>query len=467
VARKAKGGFIFFDITLLAVRAAFETPTGVARVELAYAQELLRRYPNRVRFVVALSNLVRIVPTAAVRPYLEAIELAWRAPSSTRNNHAVAKVAKFLGVPPTALWSGHSTRNEFNLSKALLSAKLFFEAGLRSLSPSNLDAYSNTETPNIFLHVSGSNIGNAWIHDWLERSPSVHGVFMLHDIIPLTHPEYCPANVADRHHRYLKRLSKVAKVIVANSSDTADTLHAFSEETGLVIPRTTVAPLGVGGVFASQAQDLSGAPPYFVYASTIEPRKNHLMLLQIWTRLVQQLGDAAPRLILVGRRGWENENVLDLLERSTLTRQHVLECSNLCDEALATLLRNARAALMPSHVEGFGLPVAEALMVGAPVICSPLAPFREVAGDIPEYIDPLAGPRWHRMIAEYAKPDGSRRAAQLKRRRGLQPLTWARHFETVCPVLDELTSHESPNLPVRAPRFEAPHLKAALEVAPV
>ena len=81
---------------------------------------------------------------------------------------------------------------------------------------------------------------------------------------------------------------------------------------------------------------------------------------------------AAPRLLLCGRRGWENENVLDLLERCEALRGLVLELGTLPDSRVTELLAGARALLFPSFAEGYGLPVAEALALGVPVLCSDL-----------------------------------------------------------------------------------------------
>ncbi|WP_163778702.1 glycosyltransferase family 4 protein, partial [Proteus mirabilis] len=69
--------------------------------------------------------------------------------------------------------------------------------------------------------------------------------------------------------------------------------------------------------------------PTFVACGTIEPRKNHLLLLHLWRALAERLGAATPRLVLVGRRGWEAENIVDMLERCPAIREHVVEVSGL------------------------------------------------------------------------------------------------------------------------------------------
>jgi Glycosyl transferases group 1 len=152
--------------------------------------------------------------------------------------------------------------------------------------------------------------------------------------------------------------------------------------------------------------------PYFLCVGTIEPRKNHLMLLHLWRRFIALHGDATPRLILVGRRGWENENVLDLLDRCPSLKGHVIELGTVPDTRLAVLLRGARAPLMSSFAEGFGLPVAEALAHGVPVLYSGLPALREAGQAVPEYLDPLDSHAWHDAILHYAADTAPRRAAQ-------------------------------------------------------
>ena len=446
------GGSIFFDITLLALRAGYKTPTGVARVELAYALEMLKRYPDRVRFVVALPKMVQLVPNTVASRYLKAIDLAWHDQHTRQNEETIGRLSKFLKVAPSFFMRSRRPAPAPS-NMIMLSANILVRAALKGLLPRGLGQYSRSKEQNVYIHVSGSNLPSTWIERWLARSPSVSGIFLMHDVIPLTHPEFVRAKVPARHARYVRRVVKAADVVVANSSFTAETLVNFALEKGLHVPNTVVAPLGTSKAFDRRALVKTEAPPYFVYVSTIEPRKNHLMLLQVWSRLVTRMGEAAPKLILIGRRGWENENIVDILERAHLSGQHVLECSSLCDEALTAVIGNARAALMPSHVEGYGLPVAESLSLGVPVICSDLAPFREIAGDVPEYIDPLAGRGWAKLITQYMHLDGPERLAQLERIRTYRTPSWKSHFDKLDEVIATLgvkPQREPVASPVRA-----------------
>ena len=213
--------------------------------------------------------------------------------------------------------------------------------------------------------------------DWLARSPSVLGIILVHDIIPISNPEYTLAETTIRHRGYVQRVAESAHTIIANSAYTRDCLEKYAATAKLSLPAVAVAPLGIDAGFIRQGAFRLPTTPYFVFVATIEPRKNHIMLLQVWQRLVAKLGPDSPKLLLIGRRGWENENTLDLIERAESLRKYVMECSNVPDQLLIKLLANARAALFPSHVEGCGLPLAEALSLGAPVICSDIPPFKK------------------------------------------------------------------------------------------
>jgi glycosyltransferase involved in cell wall biosynthesis len=214
-------------------------------------------------------------------------------------------------------------------------------------------------------------------------------------------------------------------------------LEAFCHDSGLKAPPIVVAPLGTN-LPAGVPDRAPMGGPYFVVLGNIEPRKNHWMLLQLWRRLIDRHGPAAPRLVVIGQRAWECENVVDLLERCAPLRGFVVEHASCGDEELVNTLRHARALVYPSFVEGFGLPIAEALSLGVPVIASDLAVFREFAGEVPEYADPLDGRRWLELIEEYAKPDSACRTAQIERMPAFIAPTWAQHFERVDRLVDEL-----------------------------
>jgi glycosyltransferase involved in cell wall biosynthesis len=275
---------------------------------------------------------------------------------------------------------------------------------------------------------------------WLMRKLGARPIVMVHDLIPIEHPEYCRPGEYQKHRIRMRTALTISRGIVANSAHTANALTTFAAQESLATPPITTALLA-SGLPLLEARLRPIAQPYFVILGTIEARKNHSMLLQLWRKLIQELGDDAPRLVVIGKRGWESENVIDLLERCAPLNGFVFERSGCSDQEIITYLHHARALLFPSFAEGFGLPLSEALSLEVPVIASDLDVFHEIAGDVPDYIDPLDGMTWLKHIRDYAKPDSIMRAEQLARMHAFTETDWPRHFAQVDALLMQLDTN--------------------------
>lgn len=286
------------------------------------------------------------------------------------------------------------------------------------------------------LNIGHSGLEQAGYTEWIVKN-RVKAVFMVHDLIPLTHPEYCRSREFKRHSTRMHTILKTAAGIVANSRETLQALRAFANSFELRMPAAIVAPLGGWSLPPPSGQHFLD-DPYFVTLGTIEPRKNHWMLLQVWRRLVERHGTNAPKLVIIGQRGWKCENVFDLLDRCPSLHGSVIERNDCCDSVVAGYLRNARALIFPSFAEGYGLPLVEALSLGVPVVASALPVFREIAGDVPDYLDPLDGTGWLSCIEDYCLADSSARSAQLLRMPRFTAPTWEAHFKRMETLLETL-----------------------------
>ena len=279
------------------------------------------------------------------------------------------------------------------------------------------------------------NVGHTGLHDpgfraWVLES-NVKPVYLVHDLIPVTHPEYCRAGEREKHMERMRTVLATAAGVIGNSRATLEELDAFAGSERLPFPPSIAALLGSSSLLGSTPDSGGAERPTFVMLGTIEPRKNHLMILQVWSRLVSRLGKDAPQLLILGQRGWECEQVCDVLDRSQILNDAVIEIGECDDESLARYLGQARALLFPSFAEGYGLPLIEALKAETPVVASDLPVFREVAGDVPDYLDPLDAPAWEHAILEYATDASTTRSRQLHRLQTYVAPTWEGHFESV------------------------------------
>ena len=235
----------------------------------------------------------------------------------------------------------------------------------------------------------------------LRNEVKLDVVAYIHDLIPIQYPEYIRPRHVGQFERYLAEIVAAGGHFICNSSDTAANLETYISEKGweasvvaTIRPKIEISMEALAPASPEIAHLMAATSPYFVTVGTIEPRKNHLLLLHLWRHLATCGLDPVPHLHIVGKRGWENENIVDLLERSPAIRRHVSEHNELDDRNLFHLMKGAKAVLFPSFAEGLGLPLIEAAALGVPVIASDLPVFSELSFDDLTLIDPLDTPAW-------------------------------------------------------------------------
>jgi glycosyltransferase involved in cell wall biosynthesis len=356
---------------------------------------------------------------------LDRIEELWGETIQPNEDRVLLQIKKRLaGIlgPPTEKSRESSRSNIRSISRFLSVVSLadfsFGASVVRSL-PEN----------SIYVNVAQVGLAMPRIVSWLRRRPDIKSVFMLHDVIPLEHPELVSPRESRRHETIVDRSASFADGLIVSTTAAREAIsQAFRLRGRASIPIVTV-PLAVAPVFLERVDpdpDLRGLD-YFVTCGVIEPRKNHLLLLDIWRGLVGRRGERAPKLVIVGSHGADGEPVLRALEQCRFLHGQVILAHGLSSPALRQLLAHARALLMPSFAEGFGLPVIEALAVGTPVVASDLPPHREIAGDLAVYRHPTDGPGWLADICMFAEDSGT--APEMRRRvAAYRPTTWGEYF---------------------------------------
>jgi glycosyltransferase involved in cell wall biosynthesis len=383
---------IFFDASRLFIRGSRFSPTGIDRVVLAYARWLLNRSDVDLRPVVTAQGQIWEAPASLLADIVAGAEL-FRAASRNGTDPGEtwrALVEALRGSSDTVPLRAKSVA--WQLPRRVLWHARIFGRSLRRLRPAKTPAGSS------YLNVSHTGLGDPHVLSRL-KAKGVRNVILLHDLIPIEHPEYCAPGAYDRHVRRMENVLASTDLVIANSQTTADSLLTYAKKMHLPCPQTVVARLGIEPDFLDPPPPLRVATPYFICVGTLEARKNLTFLLALWRRLDEQFGFDAPRLVLVGRRGWENESVLDHLQRSDAALRLVYEVSDLPDPQLASLVAGARALLAPSFTEGFDLPVMEALSLGTPVIASDIPVHRELSTGA-TLLDPLDGPGWFEAIRD-------------------------------------------------------------------
>lgn len=396
------------DLSRLVSRAG-RIPTGIDRVEMAYLRALL----------------------AETVPVFGLVRSAWGYLLLDRQG-CQGFLDRSIGLVP---WGRADLLSR--LRPGLSPLRQRAEADLRRVAvarsmPSGLARMLSRHLPKgtVYINVGHTNLTERMLVA-LEQSLNARIAVMIHDTIPLDYPQYQRPGTVARFRAMLARVQAHATLILCNSACTQADVIRHMEPRGAV-PDMMVAWLGIEDLIADPALNLPSGfdeyRPYFITIGTIEPRKNHRFLLDLWTELAADLPqERMPQLLICGARGWNNADVFARLDADPMMGRHVFEMPGLTDGQIAALLQGARGALFPSHAEGFGLPPVEALSLGVPVICNRLEIYTEILRDYPVYANVQDRYLWRQQIERLAYGQNGGQVTGT----GFQPPTWRAHFNDV------------------------------------
>lgn len=239
-------------------------------------------------------------------------------------------------------------------------------------------------------------------------------VVTCYDLIPLHYPSTNPAHRA-AYRRYTRRL-QLATHLTAISRATA---FALTDDLGIAPERVTVAPLGVPSAPAPAGATPAG--PYVLFANSIEPHKNPRLAVDAIARAPEGI-----RLVMSG--GWSDRRLRRLREYAMAVGAagRIDWLGHVPTAHLAALRRDALACLVPSRMEGFGLPVIEALAAGTPVLAGDIPALRETGGGAATYLHPDDPEGWARAIEHLANHPEERGALAERGRAHAAGFTWER-----------------------------------------
>jgi glycosyltransferase involved in cell wall biosynthesis len=258
-----------------------------------------------------------------------------------------------------------------------------------------------------------------------------HVVAYIYDLIPISAPEYCDDNLvrlfSEAFYSLIDLLDSVLTISEHTKREVEDQLRII----GVSIPVSAVAlghEMSVSAEGIDEEAWLVGKnldAPYVLCVGTIEVRKNHTLLFNVWRSLHRERGDATPTLVLVGRPGWRVRDLMEQLAATGNISGKVRILHDLSDAELATLYRNCLFTVFPSFVEGWGLPVGESLGHGKLCLASNSSSVPEVGGDLVEYFDPLNALEAKSLVERYIDNASLREAAERKIASSFKPRPWS------------------------------------------
>lgn len=390
---------VCYDVTRLLTRVLNATPNGIDRIDHALAQHFLAGDPDATFGSTATGLGARLLNGPAAAEAVDAIAAHW-GETGRESDHVYGHVLAWLTRGANGTAPARRRKRGLPVDLGGIAAWTRRHGLPVARTPKN-----HLPPNSVYINSSQFPLWVASSFEWLEARPDVRSAFFIHDLLPVLLPEYFREAEFERHQKRLRNFARFGSAAIVTTRSVAADLETHMAKLGRGDVPVFVAPTPISPTFATPRaiEPALRDHPFFVFCSTLEPRKNHLMILAVWRALVGRQGREAPKLVLVGTRGWHYDAIIDLIERSPALRDHVIEVGGLSTPGLKRLIDNAQAVLMPSFGEGYGLPVHEALAAGAPVVASDIPVFREIAASELTLVSPLDGEAWLETVVALSR----------------------------------------------------------------
>ena len=240
-----------------------------------------------------------------------------------------------------------------------------------------------------------------------DLSPSPKTAVLCYDIIPLLFPTFFRQGNVDAFRDCVENVFAQADLVIFNARQIAvDTRH-YWQGRGLAVPPIETVALGAdistpSGIAKSLPASLV-AQKYALFVSTIEPRKNHRLLFDIWKTLLDEgvPQECGFKLVFVGRKGWMVDDLWQEMTTHPCFGTSLLILGDIDDPTLASLYDNCAFTLYPSLYEGFGLPIVESFCHGKATIASSAGALLETVDGFSPCLSPSDETSWRNLLRQW------------------------------------------------------------------
>ena len=301
-------------------------------------------------------------------------------------------------------------------------------------------------------------LGSPWFHpdyaSLIGTYREKHGLrfaMLVYDLIPLRRPEWCDSGLVRLFRAWVTSMLPLCDDIFAISKSTAADVEALLREHHVTLPRpVTPIPIGTGLKAAMPAQTdtavaarlpaqrpLPPAGSYALIVSTIEARKNHMLLFRVWRQLLEEMpAEQVPTLVFAGRIGWLVDDLMHQITNTAYLDGKLVVVESPTDAELTSLYTGCLFTLFPSFNEGWGLPVTESLALGKPCLISDRTSLPEAGGELARYFDPDNLHDAYRAIRSVIEDRDGLARWEERVRRDFQPVSWLATAQAILTGLD-------------------------------
>jgi glycosyltransferase involved in cell wall biosynthesis len=382
-----------------------------------FIRKLVHRLPPSLRMPMIDSMLLQ---TAALRAWLRLFD-------------ALARGIIFRLSKPFRLLRTLSSRKPGAKTGKLI--------GQGALAPSPLDIFGRDSAPGDILLV----LGSPWSHpDYaklihMQRSRGLRFALLVYDLIPIRRPEWCDRGLVRVFRAWFDSVFPLCDDVFAISQATAHDVELYTRERGIELSGP-VTPIPIGTSFgatdipvpAPRTRRLPEPGTYALIVSTIEARKNHILLFRVWRRMLEEMPHVqVPTLVFAGRIGWLVDDLMRQIANTSNLNGKLLLIENPTDVELAALYEGCQFTMFPSFFEGWGLPVTESLALGKPCLTSDRTSLPEAGGNLTRRFDPDNLHDAYRAIREVIEDPKDLKRWEARVRREFEPVSWSTTAEAL------------------------------------
>ncbi|MFM8749946.1 glycosyltransferase family 4 protein [Rhabdaerophilum sp.] len=421
---------IAYNLLRLILAATHTTPRGVDRIDYGYISYLLDHWPADVVGVMPTLVGPRFFPREQLFKARDRLDGLWREHIDPGGDRILARLIRRFddpGLPepppkPRGFLPG--AKGIPRIARLLLGGGITLGKPITALPPKAL-----------YLDIGHYGLTFPRAFRWRWKRPDIRTIFMVHDTIPLEYPEFVADETFRAHQRLVVKTAKYADSLIVPTRSAGKAVEEALANHRVRPIDIHALPLPIDDLFGrhvSPVRELQGRP-YFMICGAVEPRKNHRLLIEAWRELIRRHGEATPKLIVAGSPGFASQEIIREMSAEESLRRSILLASGLSSPAMAQLMASARAVLMPSFIEGFGLPPGEALSVGTPALVSDIPAHREAVGEAGEFLPPKNPDPWVEAIENLM--DDARFEERRAAARTFVPRRWGDYMRDVTAVL--------------------------------
>ncbi|MCE3011055.1 MAG: glycosyltransferase family 4 protein [Proteobacteria bacterium] len=259
-------------------------------------------------------------------------------------------------------------------------------------------------------------------------------VQLVYDLIPTLYPYfYGPGFGSAYQNWFLECVQNVDHIVTISNQSKLD-IERLKKDVAGTVPVTNLRLGDNLPIKESKKILLLLGTEFVLTVGTREYRKNHILLINVWRYLTSQ-GFQLPKLVIVGREGWLENQLPYQVSNDVLIKDKVVFFEKLSDQEVSWLYQNSLFTLYPSIYEGWGLPIAESLSYGKVCVASSVSSMVEIAPDLTLHAHPLSTDQWCNEIKRLLTNRDEISKMEKRIKESYRPRLWSESYEDLVEIL--------------------------------